>query len=226
MQDSSTSQGRTSGIVLIVSTLFSVFTMAHHPAVSAPTIGEALQQLKSFADLTAWVHGGLIALMLVSYCALVEFSMQRGVERPLVRAGLVFYGAGVVAMIGAASVSGWITPKVAGLFANPTDQDLHTLAALINYSGILNRTLADIGAVAMSAGIFFWSAGLLHSKGAARWVGALGILAGLAPALGLIAGGFHLNVQGMLAVVLIQAVWDIAVGVLLITDQAAPQDTQ
>jgi|SRR6185312_250167 len=225
MQDSSASQARFGGIVLVVSSLLSVLAMAHHPSVSAPDMATALQAIKEMTALSGWVHGILIALMLVTLWALTEFCRQRGFERPLVRAGLVFYCAGVFSMIVAAAVSGWITPAVAAFVPAPTDQDLHTLDLLLHFGGMVNRSMADIGAVAMSAGIFFWSLGLVHDTGAARLTGALGILVGLAPALGLIVGAFHLNVPGMLAVVLAQGLWTLAVGALLISGKAAPQST-
>jgi hypothetical protein len=215
-------QARVAGITLIAATLLSVLAMAHHPTLTAPDITQALQQLKELADLSAWVHGTLIGLMLLIYWCLTEYSLQRGVGKPLVRAGLIFYGAGVVAMIGAATVSGWLTARVGGLVPNPGEQDLHLLAILINFSGSMNRVLANLGAVAMSAGILAWSIGLLHDKGWTRAVGGLGVLAGLAPALLLISGGMHLDVHGMMLVVLIQGIWNLAVGALLVAGNLKP----
>lgn len=209
---------RGTGILLIVATLFSVFAMAHHPAVTAPDLAQAIQQLKDMADLSAWVHGILIALMLVSFYAFTEFSLRRGIQRPLVRAGLVAYGAGVVAMIGAASISGFVTARVPMLAAHAGDTDLHVMAVLINLCGLLNRTMANIGALAMSAGIFAWSLNLVRERGFTRIVGAAGILIGLSPTAALIFGGLHLDVQGMMLVVALQAFWSIGVGVLLILE--------
>src|SRR5690349_197709 len=116
---------RIAGITLIAATLLSVLAMAHHPTLTTPDITQALQQLKELAELSAWVHGILIGLMLLIFWCLTEYSLRRGVEKPLVRAGLIFYGAGVVAMIGAATVSGWLTARVGALVPNPGDQDLH-----------------------------------------------------------------------------------------------------
>jgi hypothetical protein len=162
------------------------------------------------------VHGSLIALMLMGYWALTEFALQRGVERPLVRAGLVFYGAGVMAMIGAAAVAGFMTAKAPALAARSADTDLHLAALLINFTGLMNETMANLGMVAMSAGILAWSIGLLHSAGWPRAVGIIGVLVGVGPAVALIAGGLNLNVVGMMLVILGQAVWNVGIGVLLI----------
>lgn len=212
---------RVAGITLIVATLLSVVAMAHHPTLTTPDIGQALQQLKDLANLSGWVHGVLIALMLLIYWCLTEYSLHCGVGKPLVRAGLVFYGAGMAAMIGAAVVSGWLMERVPYLLPNSGDADLHTLAMFINFSGGMNRALANLGAVAMSAGILAWSLGLLHDGGWTRAVGALGMLAGLAPALLLISGSMRLDVHGMMLVVLIQGAWNIAVGIWLAVGPAS-----
>lgn len=207
---------RAAGIGLITASLLSVLAMAHHPTVTTPDITQALQQLKDLAGLSGWVHGILIALMLLIFWCLTEYSLRRGVEKPLIRAGLIFYGAGMVSMIGAATVSGWLTARVGALVPAPNDQDLHLLAILINFSFSMNQVLANLGAVAMSAGILAWSLGLMHDKGWNSGVGALGILVGIAPALALMVGGMHLDVHHMLMVVVLQGAWYIALGVLLV----------
>lgn len=221
MQTSSTDRaGLAAGIILIVSTLLTILAMAHHPSTSAQDMAGAIEQIRQMAVHAAWVHGSLIGLMLVSFWALTEYSQRRGMERPLVRGGLVFYGAGVMTMIGAAAVSGFVTSRIPSLLPDAGGEELHVIALLINLSGFLNQAFANIGAVAMSAGILVWSIGLLHSTGWTRLVGGLGVVAGLAPAAAIVVGGLHLNVWGMTAVVLVQAVWNIAIGALLIARKA------
>lgn len=216
MHSSNPHAARAGGVLLVAATLLSILAMAHHPTAGATDIRGAIDQLKGMADHAAWIHGILIGLMLLVFCAYTEYALQRGIERPLVRIGLVFYGAGTVAMIGAAAVSGWVTAKAAGLVPTPTDQDLHTLALFINFSHVFNQALANLGAVAMSGGILAWGLGLVHDKGWARVVGGIGILAGIAPAAALLMGGLHLDVHGMMLVILVQAAWNLAVGALLI----------
>lgn len=222
MQTQSPSHSRTMGALLMVTTLLSAVVMAHHPHVSSPDLAVVMQQISDLAEMSSWVHGILIALMLTVYLGLTEFALLRGVERPLVRAGLIAYGAGMVAMLGAATIDGFITPYLPELLQKGGDQDPHVIAALINYSSLMNRSLADIGVIAMSAGIVCWSVGLMHSAGWPRIVGVLGILVGLSPAIGLLAGGYHLNMHGMLGVVLVQAIWNMAVGGLMVAGKVRP----
>jgi hypothetical protein len=206
---------RITGALLIAASLLSVVAMAHHPMVTTPDLTQAIQQLKDKAGLSAWVHGILIALMLVSFYAFTEFSLRRGLQQPLVRAGLIAYGAGVVAMIGAASISGFVTAQIPTLAAQTGDKELHVMAMLINLCVLLNRTMANLGAVTMSVGIFAWSLNLVRDAGYARVLGIVGVLIGLSPAVALISGGLHLDVHGMLLVVVLQAVWNVGVGALL-----------
>lgn len=218
--ESHNAAARGTGVLLIAATLLAVVVMAHHPTVSAPDLTQALEQLREMADRDAWVHGILIALMLVIFYAFTELALRRGIQRPLVRAGLVAYGAGAVAMIGAASIDGFVTAQIANLAPQGGVMDPHVTAMLINLFSVLNRTLANIGAIAMSAGILAWSLNLVRDQGLTRTVGAAGILISLSPAIALISGGLHLNMHGMLVVVVLQAIWSIGVGVLLILGAA------
>jgi hypothetical protein len=66
----------------------------------------------------------------------------------------------------------------------------------------------------MSAGIALWSADLIRDTGAPRLIGVLGVLVSLIPGLALMFG-VHLDVPGMTALVLLQAVWNVVVGVAM-----------
>jgi len=214
-----TGGARGTGALLIAATLLEVAVMAHHPSVKTPDLAQAIDQLRNTADLAAWVHGVLIALMLVGFYALTEFSLQRGLHRPFVRAGLIGYAVGVFAMIGAASISGFVTPHVAVLAPRAGETDLRVTGQLLTLCALLNRTMASLGAVAMSAGIAAWSLDLLRGPWLGRVVGLIGILIGSLPAAALISGLLHLNVHGMMLVIVLQAAWTVGVGVLLILER-------
>ena len=97
---------RAAGAVLIGGSILEIGAMAHHPSVHAHDIAAVLVQLQALSAVSAWVHGVLIALLLSVFFALTEFAWQRGITRPAIRAGLIAYAAGVVAMLGAALVDG------------------------------------------------------------------------------------------------------------------------
>jgi hypothetical protein len=215
LHDDRSNLDRVSGWSLVAGTALSVFAMAHHPSAAASGTAERLAEMARMATLSAVVHGTLIALMLLIVFGLVGLAGALGFGLARVRAGMVAYSAGVVCMLGAALVSGFIVPALAGSYAGSTE-NMDLLAPVFSLCFRANQALAEVGVVAQSVGIFLWSLVLLGRSEGVRWVGWLGFVAGALPVLGLLAGRLHLDVHGMLAVVVLQAMWTIAAGVWLI----------
>jgi hypothetical protein len=204
------------GAVLAAATVLEILAMAHHPSVHTADVTEAVRIISQLAPLGAWVHGTLQALLLIVAYGLSEFVLRRGIERPLIRAGAIAYAAGIIVMIGAAMVSGFIITGLMTLTPHTTPTDLQINTQLLVLCRVLNQSCANFGAVAMSAGIALWSLDLLRDAGAPRMIGVLGLLVGVSPALALMFGLMHLDVPGMTAVLVLQAVWNVAVGVGMI----------
>ena len=209
------------GAILVVVTLLAAAVMAHHPTVGrTPDLVQSVRRIAALSRPSAWVHGTLIALLLVTLHCLFEFASTRGFARPLVRSGAIAYATGAVVMIGAALVSGFVIADVASLVPHETPVDLQIVHALLILCGILNQACANFGAIAMSAGIGLWSLDLLRDRGLIRLVGMLGCVIGLVPVIALPIGAIHLDVHGMLGVVLLQALWNLAIAALLLRARA------
>jgi hypothetical protein len=204
------------GFILSAASLLEVVGMSHHPSVQASDISQAVEQIARFSTLSAVVHGVLITLMLLIAYGFVEFAGRRGLRRPLIRAGAIGYGCGVLAMIGAALVSGFIITELASLIPHATTLDLQINRQLLLLCRVLNQSCANFAVVAMSAGIVCWSLDLCDESGSRRAVGIFGCLVGLVPALALLFGKLQLDVRGMTEVVVVQAAWNIAVAVLMV----------
>jgi hypothetical protein len=212
-------RSRLAGGTLIVSALLEVVAMGHHPTVTTPDILEAVRQIARSSALAGVVHGVLMALMLVIVYGLSEFVLRRGATRPAIRAGIIAYLAGVIVMLGAAMVSGFIVPGLMALTAHNSPTDLSVNVQLLVLCRVLNQSCANFGSVAMSAGIAFWSIDLLRrDAGWRRGIGVAGIVIGVLPAAALILGALHLNVQGMSAVVMLQSLWCCGIGVVFVRD--------
>jgi hypothetical protein len=149
------------------------------------------------------------------WAAGVEFSLWRGALRPRIRFALLTYGVGVLAMVGAASISGFVIPRMAMLAVPTSDVDLSITGQLFVLCAVLNRTMASLGALAMSVGIVSWSLDLVRGAVFERVVGIFGILTGVAIVVALPTGVLSLNVVGMFWVVVGQAVWGVGAGVVL-----------
>lgn len=190
--------------------------MLHHPSVPKSDIFQAVEQISRFSRLSAVVHGVLITLMLLIAYGFVDFALRRGLPRPLIRAGGIAYGCGVLVMVGAALVSGFIITDVASKLPHTTAVDWQINLQILLLCGVLNQSCANFAVVAMSAGIVCWSVDLCRNSGSLRAVGVFGCLIGLVPAIALMFGEVHLDVHGMTEVVAAQAAWNIAVALLII----------
>jgi hypothetical protein len=203
------------GAVLATATVLEILAMAHHPSVHTPDVAQAVHAISQLAPLGAWVHGVLQALLLIAAYGVSEFVLRRGLRRPLIRAGAIAYAVGVIAMLGAAMVSGFVIADLMRFTPHTTATDLQINAQLLVLCRVLNQSCANFGAVAMSAGIALWSTDLLRDTGAPRMIGFLGLAVSVAPAFALMFGLMHLDVPGMTAVIVLQAVWNVAVGIAM-----------
>lgn len=208
---------RVAGWSLVVGTALSVFAMAHHPSAGATGTAARLAEMAREATLSGVVHGGLIALMVLVLFGLVGLAGALGFGLGRVRAGLIAYSVGVVCMIGAALVSGFIVPGLATSYTGSAEA-IEGLVPVFSLCFRANQALAQVGVVAQSVGLFFWSLVLLERPSWVRGVGLLGLAVGVLPILGLLSGRLHLDVHGMLAVVVAQALWTMGTGIWLILE--------
>lgn len=206
---------RNAGIVLIASSLLAVLFMAHHPTVATHDVAKVAADIAGMASLSRFVHGGLIALLAAQLFAFTVFCRWAGAERSVVGAGLVAYGIGTGAMIGAALISGFVVSDLATYYSQETgvSTDLFTHLARLAMTG--NQALAKLGVVAMSSAIVLWAFALFRAHRPA-WMAAVGLLAGAAPAIALAAGLIRLDVTGMMLVVVCQTAWNLIAGVELV----------
>jgi hypothetical protein len=201
--------------ILLVATLLVVAAIAHHPSVQTSDPLEAAREMIALSSPAATVHGLLITLMLLITYGCAGFATRRGLARPLIGVGSIFYGAGVMVMIGAALVSGFVLPDLANALPHATAGDGPMLESIFILCRVLNQTCANFGVFAMSVGIGCWSLDLLGTSGVKRAVGAWGCVVGILPPLALSLRWIHLDVHGMTQVVVLQASWYLAVAFIL-----------
>lgn len=187
---------RIAGAALVFASGGTVAMMAHHPTTAHDV---AMGQ---------FVHGTLIALIGVLIYGLAHMSLRRGLDRPTVLAGLIAYGVGAAATIGAAVISGFVATGLAA--RGVADRDLLLLA----WEG--NQALAGIGVVAMGSGFLLWSLGWVTQAGwARRGLGALGIAAGVAPMVLMGTGMMGVDLAGATLIYAMESAWTAVVGVYL-----------
>jgi hypothetical protein len=136
-----------------------------------------------------------------------------GLDLARVRGASLAYGLGLAFMVFAAMVSGFFVPRLASYYGGASVGELEALMPVLRLGFQMNQSLAGAGTVAFSAAILLWSWVLLGREGASRAVGVLGLVVGAVPAGALLGGRLHLDVHGMGAVMLGQALWSVGVAI-------------
>jgi hypothetical protein len=198
-----TSGDRAAGIALIAAAGLSMLAMAHHPTS------------RDAGALIGIVHGAVILFIGMMAYGFAHFARLRGLKRPAVLAGLVAYGIGAFASIGAATISGFVTPALAA-YAPDASHDLFDLA------WAMNQSLAKLGVVAMGLAYLLWSLDLWG-----RWkaVALAGLLAGGVPAVLLIGGWIDMHLHMAILVYGGQVLWAALIGLLLLRGSLAGADS-
>jgi hypothetical protein len=216
---------RLAGWLLVVVPLLSLLVLAHHPTIAAHDAHEAASQLGAIAAFAGIVHGTLIAMQCALLYALLTWLVSRDLLHALPRAAAVMLVLGAVGVIGAALIDGFMVARVA-TFPHDGDPDLHIMDQLIRYSMSLNQVLIVAGEAAMSVGFACLSVDLLGLRGGARWVGAFGLVLGIASLIALLTGRLVLHLHGMQWLFAAQSVWMICLGVVMLRTSAAAHQQQ
>lgn len=200
------------GIALIAGAIGGIVTMALHPTghhLSAP--GE----LEPMARLSALVHALAIASTPVSFLGALALARRLTSPDRLALAALVVYGYALVAVMTAAVAGGFVAPRLVREILDATPPERDTWHAVLDYNTRINQAFAKVFTVGSSVAIVLWSASIVRSRALAIGVGIYGFVLGPAIMVALLSGHLRLDVHGMGAVILGQAVWFIIVGVLL-----------
>jgi hypothetical protein len=182
---------RRAAVALLVGVLAPLLIMGMHPTGSGLVAGGARLVL-----INHMVHGVSIAAQPLVFLGLL--GLWRTLRSDVATAGLVCYAFGIVAILSAAVLSGFVAPAI--LEERP----------LLLYTGALNQAFAQVGVTASGVAIALWGTALWQSARAwdiARVAGATGVIVGLVLALGVVSGWLRLDVRGIVLVTMVQALW-------------------
>jgi hypothetical protein len=207
--------GTAAGIAIAVSAIATIFAIAHHPTVTTRAPAEAIAQMVRLATMDRIVHGVVIVLLGALLFGFSVFSLRRGLHRQLVVAALLAYAAGSGVMIGAALIDGFLIPQIAARYAGARPDVITFAAQILSVCAMTIQILAQFGVLALSSAVVLWSADLVQTPGALRVTGIIGVASGAAAVVVLAFAGW-LNPHNLIAIVLLQAIWYVAIAVLLI----------
>src|SRR4051812_37699230 len=100
---------RTSGLALIAGSVGGIVTMAIHPT-SAGVLTPA--QFERLATVSAIAHSLAIFSFVIMLLGVIGLSMRLAASDRLAFSGMVVFAVGIVAILIAASVSGYIIPNI------------------------------------------------------------------------------------------------------------------
>src|SRR4051794_36982689 len=176
--ESGSTEARAYGWLLVVAPILATGFALAHPQLNSRQLAGVMRELAAGATFNGWIHGSLIALYLCIATGFVGVSRRLGFARPAAPAGLVFFSAGTLAMMGAAVINGFALGIFAGRYPELHPEQSAALGSAINMVGSIAAVWAGIGAVATSAAILAWSSLLVRRAGGLRIIGGAGLALG------------------------------------------------
>jgi hypothetical protein len=180
---------------IVAGTIASVALMAAHPSsVGTLRIGPF--------DINVIVHA--VAVLATPLLVFGAFALTKFIDRPLAGLALSFYVFACVAIMSAATMSGFVMTQLVNAAHTPsasrTGIDFQSLANLTHWQ---NQAYANVYTGLAAIAVLFWSM---------AWRGAtvqrvLGLIVGGGTLAWMLTGTLTLNIHGMMAVTLGQAIW-------------------
>jgi hypothetical protein len=208
-----TMDDRKASVALIVGSLGGIITMAIHPVAGGKMTPDQVERL---ATVSGIAHGLALASVLVLF--LGTWGLARILAGPdrISYAALATFGFSAVAVMIAASVSGWVIPNIITLMArdNPANQGTWKIAIASIFQ--INQAMSRIYSVGTAVAITLWSVCVLRMRRPGRGLAIYGCLTSPLVAMLIILGYLPLHVHGMTVVMLSEVIWFGGMGLLLL----------
>ena len=200
---------RKSGIALIGGSLGGIVTMAMHPTAAHALTTEQVVHLMGKSGA---VHSLAMVSTLLLFLGACGLTRRMAAADRLAFAGIVTYAFACVAVMIATAVSGFIVPNIMQHMMRDAVANAHSWQIVIDGIFQINQAFARIYSVAASIAIILWSISALRNGGLGQGIAIYGCVIAPVIILGVGVGHLQLDVHGMAAVVLGQAIWQITIG--------------
>jgi hypothetical protein len=207
--------GRLFGTFLVATAILTTVALSHHPSIGARQSNDLAKALAEGGPLNAWFHAFIIVMIGVLYMGLVGFSQRRGLQSPLVLAGLIAATAGLAAEIGSALIDGFFVSAFGAHLLRGNPASIPLGLQVISAAVLALQILAKFGVAAQGIAILFWSIALFDRDRAHIALAIVGCGAGLLSVVVTVAVT-TLNPHNVGLVFAIQAFWYAIAGVLMI----------
>jgi hypothetical protein len=136
-------------------------------------------------------------------------------------AAIITFGLACIAVFVAATVSGFIIPAIIKRMAQDAPANARLWQIVIDGIFQINQAFAQIYSVAASLAVILWSVSVLRNGGLSRGLAVYGCVVSALIIFGISIGHLRLNIHGMAAVWLGQAIWFVIAGSQLCSTRGA-----
>lgn len=201
---------RKSGIALIAGSLGGILTMAIHPTAAATSLTP--EQVAHLLAMSGAAHSLAMISVVLLFLGACGLTGSIAAADRISFAAIITFGFACVAVFIATAVSGFIVPSIMKHMLRDDPAAAHQWQIVIAGIFQINQAFARIYSVAASLAIILWSTSALRNGGFGRGVAIYGCIVSALIVLGIGVGHLRLDVHGMTAVWLGQAIWFILVG--------------
>ena len=208
---------RTGGMLLTAGSAAFLITMGFHPVGPHGGVLPSPHALAILAAVDRAVHTLAIAALPLLFLGAMALTQRLAGASRLALAALVVYGFAAVAIMSAACMSGFVGADILSRMVEG-DPKLESRHMLLDYTFRLNQAYASVYAVGSCVAIFLWSLEMVRTRRLSTGLGNYGLV--LAPLLvaALCSGHLTLDVHGAGLLAILEGVWFITAGILLMRD--------
>lgn len=200
---------RQSAVALIVGSIAWIVTMVLHPT------GGSFEKIVRISSVIVGTHSLAIATIPLVLFGFWGLTARLGADRGLPLLALITYAFGSVAAMCAGVINGLALPAFAQDLAEADPATQKVAHLVVDYGFTMNASFARVFMAFTAAAVLFWSISILTTRALPRWIGALGVAAGLTGLFLVLSGTLSVHVHDFGLFVFGYAAWTILVGVLL-----------
>jgi hypothetical protein len=200
---------RKAGFALIAGSLGGILTMAIHPTGAGSLTAAQVAHLSIASGVAHSIAMVSVLLLFLGACGLTRCIAA---DDRISFAAIVTYGFACVAVMIAASVSGFIVPGIMKHMVRDVPAAAPQWQIVIDGIFQINQAFARIYSVAASMAIILWSVSALRNGGLGRGVAIYGCVVAPLIIVGIGIGHLRLDVHGMAIVMVGQVIWFIVTG--------------
>lgn len=211
---------RKSGIALIAGSIGGIITMAIHPVAGGPMTPAQVNQLAVISGIAHSIAMVSVLLLFLGACGL-----SRSIATPdrISFAAIVTFAFACFSVMIAATVSGFIVPAIMKHMARDVPATMHQWQIVIDSIFQINQAFSRIYSVAASVAIILWSYSGLRSGSIRSGIAIYGCIISALIIIGVVSGHLRLDVHGMAAIMVGQAIWFVLLGSQLYSRESMAQ---